>query len=81
MKPAPVVVTHRMKNISFFECSFAREGSFASPIGLRADALPSSDRGIRIQIATIAQHGPSQATTGMKLQHNVCILPCTICVL
>jgi len=57
----------------FFECSFARAVWFASSIGLRVDALPSSERGLHIQIATILQQGPSQATTGMIFSIMWCL--------
>ena len=49
----------------FFDCSFARAVWFASPIGLRADALPQAGHGLHFQIAAILQQGPSQATTGI----------------
>jgi hypothetical protein len=37
---------------------------FASPIGVRADALPQAGHELHSQIAAILQQGPSQATTG-----------------
>jgi len=46
----------------FFDCSFARAVWFASPLGLRADALPQASHGLHSQIATILQQRPSQAT-------------------
>jgi hypothetical protein len=57
----------------FFECSFARAVWFASSIGLRANALPSSGRGLHIQIATILQQEPSQATIGMIFSIMWCL--------
>jgi hypothetical protein len=49
----------------FFDCSFARAIWFGSPIQLKSDALPSSNRGLHSQIAIILKEGPSQATAGM----------------
>lgn len=48
----------------FFDCSFTRAVWFASPIGLRADALPQSRHGLHSQVAAILQRGPSQTTAG-----------------
>jgi hypothetical protein len=45
-----------------FECSFARAVWFASPAGLRTHALPSSGRGVHLQVTTLMQHAPNQAT-------------------
>jgi len=55
----------KMITIYFFYCSFARAVLFASPIGLRADALPQTGHELHSQITTILQQGPSQATAGM----------------
>ena len=46
----------------FFECSFARAVWFASPVGLRTHALPSSGRGVHFQVTTLMQQTPNQAT-------------------
>lgn len=57
----------------FFDCSYARAVWFASPIGLKTDALSSSGHGIHTKIATILQQGPSHATTGMIFSIMRCL--------
>ena len=57
----------------FFDCSFARAVWFASPIGLRADALPQAGHGLHFQIAAILQQGPSQATIGIIFSIMWCL--------
>jgi hypothetical protein len=46
---------------------------FGSPIGLKSDALPSSDRGLHSQIAIILKEGSSQATAGMIFSILCCL--------
>ena len=57
----------------FFECSYARAVWFASMIGIRAHTLPSSGHGVHMQIMTILQQGPSQATAGMIFSIMWCL--------
>jgi len=60
-------------NHLFFGCNFARAVWFASPIGLRADALPQTGHELHSQITTILQQGPSQATAGMIFSIMWCL--------
>ena len=54
-----------------FECSYTRAVWFAYVLGIRAHALPSSGQGFHMQIMTILQQRPSQATAGMIFFHHV----------
>jgi hypothetical protein len=44
----------------FFECSFARAVWLVSSVGLITHALPSSGRGVHLQVATLMQQAPNQ---------------------
>jgi hypothetical protein len=57
----------------FFECSFANAVWFASTLGLRTHALPSSGRGIHLQISSIMQQAPSQATANLIFSIMWCL--------
>lgn len=57
----------------FFECRFAMAVWFASTLGLRTHALPSFGRGIHLQIISIMQQAPSQATTNLFFSIMWCL--------
>jgi hypothetical protein len=57
----------------YFECSFARAVWFASSVDLRTHALPSSCQGVHLQVATLMQQAPNQATVNQIFSIMWCI--------
>jgi hypothetical protein len=57
----------------FFECSFAKAVWLQSPLRLRSDALPQTNRGIHHQLRYILQQQPTVATTSLVLSILWCL--------
>ena len=57
----------------FFECSSVRAVWFASPVGLRTHALPTSGRGVHLQVTTLMRQAPNQATVNQIFSIMWCI--------